>query len=137
MGIEVNAQRNESSEYVRMVKVMGQIIVERSISLLKFYEPLYYFSLTYWKEREALKILHATTNSVIQKRKEILGKYKENVDEKKRLAFLDMLIKVSTEAAILSTKDIREEVDTFMFEVNITINKVETIILCRLCRKRD
>jgi len=78
------------------------------------------------KQKEALKILHDFTDGVIIKRrnelKEAQNNPKAEVEEddgigaKKKLALLDILLHSTIDGKPLSNMDIREEVDTFMFE---------------------
>lgn len=130
MGTSVHAQNNIESEYVKSVHEMGRIIVERYFSAVQIFEPLYKFSNNYKCEQKCLKILHGYTKSVIQRRKKELELNKEEdtekcdeFEEKKRMAFLDMLLQVQKDQG-LSDDDIREEVDTFMFEVRFCIFKI-------------
>lgn len=81
------------------------------------------------RERKAVKVLHDFTDSVIvARRKELLSKQhlqngngvknqeEEVLGVKKKNALLDVLLQTTIEGKPLSNYDIREEVDTFMFE---------------------
>nr|XP_023013820.1 cytochrome P450 4c3-like [Leptinotarsa decemlineata] len=123
MGVPVDAQLKENSQYVKNVKLMCKIGVLRSTSILKNNDFFYPLTLDYYREQKAVKQLHEVTNSVIESRMKHLessgGKVKENTDElgrKKKLAFLDILLQSTVDGKPLSIEDIREEVDTFMFE---------------------
>lgn len=98
---------------------------------------LFRLSADYKKHQKCIEILHGVSNGVIRDRKEEIEKRKAMtnnnisdqvnnnlmggteqavIGEKKRLAFLDLLIEASKDGSVLSNEDIREEVDTFMFE---------------------
>lgn len=135
MGTSVNAQNDSESVYVKNVKEMCRIVVDRSFSPIKMWDSLYPFSKDYQIEKNALKVLHGYTNNVITKRKEELISNRgttEKHDEtgvKKRLAFLDLLLQCQVDGQPLPNHVIREEVDTFMFEVSITkIKKISDSI---------
>ena len=76
------------------------------------------------KERQILKTLHGFTDSVIVKRRaELLNQQANPSDEqnddvgmKKKMALLDVLLQSTIDGKPLTNADIREEVDTFMFE---------------------
>lgn len=117
MGININAQDNENSEYVRSVKAMCSILTNRNFSPL--HPKLYPLTWNYFKEKRILKVLHDHTDGVIDKRlREVKDKKVDEFVKKSKPAFLDLLIHTAEEDKYLSRFDIREEVDTFMFEVS-------------------
>ncbi|XP_055911117.1 LOW QUALITY PROTEIN: probable cytochrome P450 4s3 [Eupeodes corollae] len=127
MGIKKNAQLQSTSEYVTAVQNMCRISHRQSFSPWKRIAFLFRFTEDFKERNHALDILHGETNRVIAMRRsslktsniQTLADAANTIDEsgvKKRLAFLDILLLAQAEGADLSDVDIREEVDTFMFE---------------------
>lgn len=130
MGVSVNAQENENSDYVRSVKTMCSIITERNFSPI--HPKLFPFTWNYFRERRAVKVLHDHTDGVIDKKINELKKDSKNINGvsvEQRPAFLDLLINSTIDDKPLSRLDIREEVDTFMFEVREFFINTEKIVL--------
>ncbi|KAL6418339.1 hypothetical protein ACFW04_012209 [Cataglyphis niger] len=107
------------------------------------------------KQKKILKILHGFTEKVIAERRlyheRTNYRYLENLEndketeindaevfgiKKKRLAMLDLLIAISRDN-LLSDLDIREEVDTFMFEGHDTTAMGITFALLLLAEHKD
>ncbi|XP_075217292.1 cytochrome P450 4c3 isoform X2 [Lycorma delicatula] len=132
MGWQSNAQNDSESDYVKAVYEIGSIIQQRQAKIWLQPDLLFRFSNLYKRHENCIKILHNASNKVIREKKEEVQKQKEkktnkqdnNVTEddssvfgrKKRLAFLDLLIEASKGGTVLTNEDIREEVDTFLFE---------------------
>ncbi|TRY61081.1 hypothetical protein TCAL_10154 [Tigriopus californicus] len=130
MGRNVNAQSDSDSPYVRSLFKASDIIFQRQTSPWMWNNLAFYLRPSGWDFRKALKILHGFTEQVIKDRQKLYKEEKAQkesakttdheedlaIGQKKRLAFLDLLIDVSDDGRVLSDKDIREEVDTFMFE---------------------
>nr|XP_022318084.1 cytochrome P450 4V2-like isoform X1 [Crassostrea virginica]XP_022318120.1 cytochrome P450 4V2-like isoform X1 [Crassostrea virginica] len=131
MGRTVEAQSNSDSDYVKSVNKMTELVLQRQRT--PWYWPDFlYNTIGYGKEHDrCLKILHGFTNKVIKEKmesmtdasrhsmEEVLNQHSDEDmyrSKGQRLAFLDMLMCKTEEGTQLSMEDIREEVDTFMFE---------------------
>nr|QZM07462.1 cytochrome P450 monooxygenase CYP4BN52 [Lasioderma serricorne] len=144
MGTKVNAQNDSESEYVWAVKQMCRLVIERSFSAIKFHDFLYQFTEDYRIEMKSLKILHGYTKQVIASKKlELANRTKEDdktndVGLKKRMAFLDLLIRESNASDNpLTDEQLREEVDTFMFEGHDTTATAMSYIAYALAENPD
>ncbi|XP_061191272.1 cytochrome P450 4V2-like isoform X2 [Saccostrea echinata] len=131
MGRTVDAQSNSESDYVKSVYKMTELVLQRQRT--PWYWPDFlYNTIGYGKEHDrCLQILHGFTKKVIKEKmesqteesrhsmEEMLSQHSEEDmyrSKGQRLAFLDMLLCKTEDGSQLSMEDIREEVDTFMFE---------------------
>ncbi|XP_062555240.1 cytochrome P450 4d2-like isoform X1 [Armigeres subalbatus] len=136
MGTTVNAQLNSDSEYVRAVKNMGTVVMARSFKAVARFDFSFYFTPYRKMQNEALKVLHGYTDNVIRTRRQALENSSKTTNEdkndsgiRKKVAFLDMLLQATVDGESLSDQDIREEVDTFMFEGHDTTTSAISFLL--------
>ena len=122
MGKNINAQDNNDTDYVKAVYRGSEIVFQRQRSPWFWYDWLFSLTPTGIEWKNAIKLMHKFTTDVINERKEyhkMIGNddhEDEDIGIKKKFAFLDLLIKESKGGTVLTDDDIREEVDTFMFE---------------------
>jgi len=129
MGTNIKAQSDPESDYVKAVIHAGEVFLYRNLQVAGWKDFIFYQTEFGKKQIKSLAILHGFTKKVIQERKMGLIKVLENKDNngsnqasdqvigrKKRLAFLDLLLEQHISEGSLTEEDIREEVDTFMFE---------------------
>ncbi|XP_069833808.1 cytochrome P450 4V2 [Dendropsophus ebraccatus] len=128
MGRKIQAQSNSDSEYIKAIYEMSDLIHRRQKMPWLWPDFIYAYLRSGRRHDKNLRILHSFTDETILERAQELKNAKDSVEQedddstetkktKKRSAFLDLLLKATDEEGnTLSYKDIREEVDTFMFE---------------------
>lgn len=127
MGKNLNAQSFSNSDYVTAIDIVSELVTTRAFVPWYLYDWLYYLLPDGKKFNTQLQILHKFTKTVIEdKKKELISRKQKGNEEtetkesvygqKRRVAFLDLLLEMSEDGKVLSDEDIQEEVDTFMFE---------------------
>lgn len=147
MGTKVNAQKSPELPYVRAVFEVTNIITLRFIKpwqridwMFRLVEPR-----LARKQDQLIKTMHDFTETVIQRRRETLVNDQEKTNrggsnecddlgQKRRMAFLDVLLQSTINGEPLSNEDIREEVDTFMFEGHDTTTSGISFCLYEISR---
>ncbi|XP_026831397.1 cytochrome P450 4C1 isoform X2 [Ooceraea biroi] len=145
-----NMDAAEQERYRKALRVLAEILLHKSVRLWYRSDVLFWFSSKYKEQVKCLKILHGFTEKIIAERKRYHestgGRYLnfENEAEdndmigsrKKRLAMLDLMIAASNNNQ-MSDSDIREEVDTFVFEGHDTVSAALTFAILLLAEHKD
>lgn len=144
MGSQVQAQTNQTAEYVSTVCTMSELLMRRLKNPIYYSDSIYSRSQDGAEQTKCLAVMHAFTNGVIaDRRRDFLAMTEEERRDqmalrkrRKRLTFLDLLLVESDTSGQsgLSDADIREEVDTFMFEGHDTTAAAMTWCLYLLGR---
>ncbi|KDR12227.1 cytochrome P450 4C1-like isoform X2 [Zootermopsis nevadensis] len=127
MGTPVYAQEDLDSPYVSAIYDLSEVTIFRMIRPWLHPDFLFRLSSAGKKYNERLTLLHSFTNKVIKEKKSLYATKSQRTEDKgvseddeigrkERVAFLDMLLDVSEGGRKLTDEEIREEVDTFMFE---------------------
>ncbi|KAK5643678.1 hypothetical protein RI129_007523 [Pyrocoelia pectoralis] len=154
MGVSKKIQDRSGYDYAMAVIKMCDIIHLRHT---KFWlRPDWLFNLTkYGKiQKTLLYTIHSLTRKVLKSKKDAFCKSTEmenqgtakslngnifgqsvevddnDVGEKKRMAFLDLMIEASQDGAIMTDEEIKEQVDTIMFEGHDTTAAASSFFLC-------
>ncbi|CAG7719200.1 unnamed protein product, partial [Allacma fusca] len=128
MDIKFNSQRNQDIPYVKSVYKACEVVQYQILRPHLWLNFIFKLTRAGREYTTAIKILHDFTTEVIKARKSAPAIMNKEADKntnnddiywhgKRRLAFLDLLIEAQKNPENnLSDTDIREEVDTFMFE---------------------
>ncbi|XP_011296456.2 cytochrome P450 4d2 isoform X2 [Musca domestica] len=147
MGVKINAQNNPNFPYVQAVFTVTNITTKRFINV--WHRIDWIFRLTapteYKRLNESIRLMHQFTENIIMERRESLQKTidqnrsleEDDLGQKKRMALLDVLLQSTINGAPLSNEDIREEVDTFMFEGHDTTTSGISFALYLIARHPD
>ncbi|KAM8930555.1 cytochrome P450 4B1-like [Pelodytes ibericus] len=114
-----NCQTDKENSYIRAVYDLSYLVHHRTRTFPYHSDLIYYLSPHGFRFRKACRIAHQHTDNVIAQRRKLLENVEEleKIQQKRHLDFLDILLCAKDENGQgLSDKDIRAEVDTFMFE---------------------
>ncbi|XP_025160852.1 cytochrome P450 4C1 isoform X3 [Harpegnathos saltator] len=152
MGISLS-DFDQSQQYRQTIHHIGKLIIERLVKPWLFNDTIFNLTSLSTIQSKYLNILHSFTEKIIANRKryheetrERYLKYFENNTEiedkeitgnkKKRMAILDILLAESRNGN-LTDSDIREEIDTFVFEGHDTVATSLCFSLLLLAEHKD
>jgi cytochrome P450 len=126
--------QHHENKYVKAVNEIAHLITDRGMKPWMHMDWLYYLSSNGRRFKQLTNYVHQTAENIIKTRRQTLGK---NTDErtKKNTDFLDILLLAKDDEGVgLSDAEIRDEVDTFLFEGHDTTSSAITWTLYELAK---
>ncbi|KAL4147834.1 hypothetical protein QTP88_002173 [Uroleucon formosanum] len=146
MGTEMNAQKGKSVQYVNSIKSACRSVIDRVFKFWLWNDLIYRISESGRSFFKSIRVLHDFTDNVIKRKQSLLKKTENQIvqpeikpaEKRKTKSFLDLLLDVLNDNPDQMTiKDIREEVDTFLFEGHDTSSISMTMTLLLLGMHQD
>lgn len=128
MGTTLDDLNSEAKIYKDSIYAIGPVLLQRMVRPWLWNDWIYIFTINGLKERKLVKTLHKITNNIIAKRSENFKPFlnENNADDlskKKVIPLLDILLNAKFLYGNIDDEGIREEVDTFMFEVQFSFKQ--------------
>lgn len=130
MGVKISAQNNQNLEYFNAINFLGESFSYRALNPTGWFDSIFYRT-PYGKQylEQLQKVQHFTRQVINDRKNEMQHKVSNlTLSGKRSLAFLDLLLKHNLLLKELTDENIREEVDTFMFEGNHLIEMCNFLI---------
>ncbi|XP_054087155.1 cytochrome P450 4ae1 isoform X2 [Zeugodacus cucurbitae] len=155
MGVSVHAQQDAKSDFVQAVNDVTNIVATRFIRPILAFPRVFKLlrPRQYEKQMAGIEIMHHFTEKIIEERRKALQNKNNAVAEtasdapnaemwdiglKPRMALLDVLLQsTTTDGQPLTDAQIRDEVNTFMFEGHDTTTSAISFCLYLLSRHAD
>lgn len=126
MGINFDLNKKAQEEYKEAIQEVGEQLVYRSMYPWLLFEPLFYLTPSYSKQKQLIKVLNNVSETVLKRRNKSFTQNTFNTEEsesvqatrKKKLAMLDLLLSLKENGGVIDDEGIKEEVNTFIFAVS-------------------
>lgn len=123
MGTRIQQNNVKQMAYKESIREFNKLVVYRVVRPWLYFNFTWMFDPGYWYERKLIKRMQQFTYSVIRERKKtftgsVIGKIDDaQYIAKRKLTMLDLLLSAKADGFPIDDEGIREEVDTFTFEV--------------------
>ncbi|XP_050303955.1 cytochrome P450 4d2-like [Anthonomus grandis grandis] len=131
MGFPLNSQKQlTNSTYATSIETICDMVQRRMVSATKQFDFFYHFTKDYQEEKSALRVIDRVLEDIIKNKKKEKGA--QNFNNNKDL--LDSMMELHIDGKRMSSSDLREEVNTFLFAGYDTTSSAMALALYELAQ---